>query len=829
MRFELSHDIVARQVFEKASAEAQARRKIEKYIHDRHAMYRERGALLTQDDLDYVRPYLEAIQPDAAELAFIQASERAVRQKRNRVRLTVAGVMAILIAATVCSLIARGEARLQADRALARQVVARANASIDDGNLDVAGLLARESGAESPLLTWHLKTSHIRAYLRGHNEGVNAVAHSRDGALLATGSWDDKIALYAASSDYRLTAMLAGHTNDVLGVAFAPDAATLASASLDSTVILWDVARRAPRMEPLRGHKAPVNAVAFSPDGLLLASSSGDGEVILWNVADGSVLLRWQANSLDTQSIAFSPDGKTLAAVGNDGIALRNVRTMADVWRANPVQSAINAVVFSRDGGRIAAASRSGRVVLLDAARGRPLGEFAQPHVAVASALALSPDGNTLALGSWDGTVVQWDMERAGAFAAPNAAPVARGEQRGPTLIGHTSPVLGISFSPDGATLASASEDGAVILWETSENPLAHASLTGHHGGALSVAFSADSKTLATLASDGAVRLWSAPFEAQEPRTLAGQVQPGPTSAIAISPRGDMLAFGSLQGVGLWDLSSGSPQFAVLRDSVEADSLGDSSNVVYAVAFSPDGAQLASGGASRQVVLWDVATRRGITRMAGHEDTIRHLAFSPLNNLLASASDDGRAVLWELGAQQNDIPLIGSDSPITSLAFSPDGMSLAAGGTNGLLMQWDLAILRWRVLPRPHSAAPISGVAFAPNGLSVATSSEDGTVVVWDIARNQPRGDPLQNHAFSTIHRTYAVAFSPDGRWLAAANDDGSVAVWDVSREHIIDRVCAVVGRNLTPDEWAQHVGTRYSSTCPNIPAAAARGESVPQ
>ncbi|MEW5916906.1 MAG: hypothetical protein AB1762_10895, partial [Gemmatimonadota bacterium] len=198
-----------------------------------------------------------------------------------------------------------------------------------------------------------------------------------------------------------------------------------------------------------------------------------------------------------------------------------------------------------------------------------------------------------------------------------------------------------------------------------------------------------------------------------------------------------------------------------------------------------------------------------------------------LNNLLASASDDGRAVLWELGAQQTDIPLLGSDSPITSLAFSPDGMSLAAGGTNGLLMQWDLAILRWRVLPRPHSVAAISGVAFAPNGLSVATSSEDGTVVVWDVARNQPRGDPLQNNPVSTIHRAYAVAFSPDGRWLAAANDDGSVAVWDVSREHIIDRVCAVVGRNLTPDEWTQHVGTRYSSTCPNIPAAAARSESV--
>ncbi len=99
-RFELSHDTIARQVFDKASAEAQTRRKIEKYIRDRFAMYRERGSLLTRDDLDYIHPYLEAIRADREERAFIAESERAFRRKRNRLRVTVVGIIAVLAAST---------------------------------------------------------------------------------------------------------------------------------------------------------------------------------------------------------------------------------------------------------------------------------------------------------------------------------------------------------------------------------------------------------------------------------------------------------------------------------------------------------------------------------------------------------------------------------------------------------------------------------------------------------------------------------------------------------------------------------------------------------
>src|SRR4029079_9751403 len=130
MRYELSHDALARLVFDKASADAQTRRKIEKYIRDRFAMYRERGALLTRDDLDYIRPHLAAIQPTADEQGFIDASEHAFRRKRNQLRATVTGVIAVLTGLTAYSLVARTTARTQARLATSRQLIARASHAI---------------------------------------------------------------------------------------------------------------------------------------------------------------------------------------------------------------------------------------------------------------------------------------------------------------------------------------------------------------------------------------------------------------------------------------------------------------------------------------------------------------------------------------------------------------------------------------------------------------------------------------------------------------------------------------------------------------------------
>jgi WD40 repeat protein len=364
-------------------------------------------------------------------------------------------------------------------------------------------------------------------------------------------------------------------------------------------------------------------------------------------------------------------------------------------------------------------------------------------HSSSVYSVAFSPDNKMIATGSGDRTVKLWNLE---------------GKEL-QTFKGHSDSVWSVAFSPDGKTIATGSLDRTVKLWNLEGKELQ--TFKRHSDSVWSLAFSPDGKTIATGSGDRTVKLWN--LEGKELQTFKGHSDT--VYSVAFSPDGKTIATGSLdRTVKLWNL-----------EGKELQTFKGHSADVFSVAFSPDGKTIATGSFDKTVKLWNLEGKE-LQTFKGHSDTVTSIDFSSNGKTIATASRDRTVKLWNLEGKELQTFKGHSDS-VFSVAFSPDGKTFATASRDRTVKLWNLEGKELQTF-KGHSDIAFS-VAFSPDGKTFATASRDRTVKLWNL-----EGKELQTFkGHSDI--VSSLAFSPDGKTIATGSLDRTVKLWNLEGKEL--------------------------------------------
>ena len=343
----------------------------------------------------------------------------------------------------------------------------------------------------------------------------------------------------------------------------------------------------------------------------------------------------------------------------------------------------------------------------------------------------------------------------------------------------HEAKVTCAVYAPDGATIATGTATGAAATWRVADGER-HLSAVGTGAAATACAMSSDGR--AALGDQrGSTRLWDA--EGHLVQELQGQRDR--IREIAFSPDGARLATASADGSAVeWSALDGA-RIGVLQHR----------GPVASVAFSPDGRTIATASADRSAAVWDAATGDQRLRLEGHTAGVTRVRFSPDGATIVTTSEDGTA--WLRDATTGRVAARWRDEErINDVAFEASGKRLVTAGEDGRAIVWTVIPQEHRVWLRGHTG-PILDARFSPDGTSVATASTDGSARIWDSAT----GQELRALAASKDGLA-SVAFSPNGHELATLGDDGVLRLWDLATGRAVRTLTSTSTSSEGVIEW---------------------------
>lgn len=652
-------------------------------------------------------------------------------------------------------------------------------------------------------------------------EGVTLAAAAADASRVVVVGGDRVPRVWNAASA-QLEFALPALPQSPRAVAWSPKGTHLVFALADRSCRLLDLSSKK-EIALLDKLPADVAAVAISPDAGQLLLALADGSIHLHQLADGKPLRSWPAHPGGVLAAQYLPNGQILSAGADktlqlwspDGKTLRKIE----------IGDAPMSLAVSRDGNRVAVGlGKAVRWWSLADGKEMP----ALPQSAAVTALQLAGDGTRLAVGCADGRCAVWELATAremqffsldGAvrqvnWVGNNPTVLASSEKTALAILGlanvrlvpaHAQAIHTFALTPNLSHALTAAADGTVRFVSLANGALERQHATPH-GAVTAIAVARNTAYFVTAGADKSLRFWNF-ADGKELKTVT---MPAVVRGLAISPNNAVLVAametGQVQALDVaWQPGQPLPaSFATVLQQYQQPP-GDP----LAVAVHPtDNAVWFSVGGDKLLRGWRIASPQPLRIFQGHAQMVDAVAFSPDGSQLATVSHDGTLRFWEAASGKAvrtvNLAVQPQPQPLYALAWLPDGKQVLASGLNRKIWLVDVAsgnvVREFRAFdekefPRGHRDSVFSLVVL-PNPGQFLSAGADGHIKLWNLADGQVLDDfrdPEVASKPAALPRAHAdfvsqIRLSPDGKYLLSVGSSGWVKIWKLETRQVVCR-----------------------------------------